>query len=83
MIAMKEQFKFFEQAGAKVKLIKPAPEFSRAGFAITGDTGFEGWLKWIENHPNSPYKTPPEITLSQLRNPSCAPPPRRTPERAR
>ncbi len=69
MNAMKEQFKFFERAGATVKLIKPAPEFSRAGFAITGDTGFEGWLKWIEDHPNSPYKSPPEITLSQLRIP--------------
>ena len=69
MNAMKEEFKFFERAGATVKLIKPAPEFSRAGFAITGDTGFEGWLKWIEDHPNSPYKSPPEITLSQLRIP--------------
>ena len=69
MNAMKEEFKFFERAGATVKLIKPAPEFSRAGFAITGDTGFEGCSESIEDHRDSPYKSPPEITLSQLRIP--------------
>ena len=68
--AMKEEFKFFEQAGATVKLMATEPpEPNKASFNITGDTGYEGWLKWIQNHPNSPYKSPPEITLSQLRIP--------------
>ena len=68
--AMKEEFKYFEAAGATVKEIgtlRRPPE--KADFAITGDTGYEGWLKWIQDHPNSPYKSPPEITNSQLRIP--------------
>jgi amidase len=69
MNAMKEEFKYFELAGATVKKITAAPEIEKSKFAITGDTGFEGWLKWIQNHPNSPYKSPPEITNSQLRIP--------------
>ena len=84
MNAMKTEFKYFEQAGATMKLIGPAPEFSRAGFDITGDTGFEGWLKWIQEHLNSPlhiasWKSPTARCGSR----SCAPPPRRTPEKAR
>jgi amidase len=68
--AMKEEFKYFEAAGATVKLMaKDPPEPNKASFGITGDTGFEGWLKWIQDHPNSPYKSPPEITNSQLRIP--------------
>ena len=67
--AMKEGFKYFELAGATVKKISAAPEIEKSKFAITGDTGYEGWLKWIQNHPNSPYKSPPEITNSQLRIP--------------
>jgi amidase len=68
--AMKEEFKYFEQAGATVvKMEHDPPEPSKAAFNITGDTGYEGWLKWIQNHPNSPYNSPPEITLSQLRIP--------------
>jgi amidase len=69
MNAMKEEFKYFEAAGATMKKISTAPELSRSGFAIKGDTGYEGWLKWIQDHPNSPYKSPPEITLNQLRIP--------------
>jgi amidase len=68
--AMKEEFKYFEAAGATVKLMtNEPPEPEKAAFGITGDTGFEGWLKWIQDHPNSPYKSPPEITQSQLRIP--------------
>jgi amidase len=74
MNAMKEEFKYFEAAGATMKEITPAPELSRNGFAITGDTGYEGWLKWIQDHPNSPYKSPPEITNSQLRIPQLRSP---------
>ena len=69
MNAMKAEFKYFEQAGATMKLIGPAPEVSRAGFNITGDTGFEGWLKWIQEHVNSPFTSPVEITNSPLRIP--------------
>lgn len=69
MNAMKEEFKYFELAGATVKKITAAPEIEKSKFAITGDTGFEGWLKWIQDHANSPYKSPPEITNSQLRIP--------------
>ena len=68
--AMKEEFKYFEAAGATVvKMKEPAPEISKTPFGITGDTGYEGWLKWIQDHPNNPYKSPPEITNSQLRIP--------------
>jgi amidase len=67
--AMKEAFKYFELAGATVKKITAAPEIEKSKFAITGDTGYEGWLKWIQDHANSPYKSPPEITNSQLRIP--------------
>lgn len=68
--AMKEEFKYFEAAGAKVIHIENPPAApSKTPFNITGDTGYEGWLKWIQNHPNSPYKSPPEITNSQLRIP--------------
>jgi amidase len=68
--AMKEQFKFLEAAGATVKHIEnPPTPVSKTPFNIIGDTGFEGWLKWLQDHPDSPYKSPPEITLSQLRIP--------------
>ena len=70
--AMKAEFAYFEAAGAKVIHISnpPTPTAEeKATFGITGDTGYEGWLKWIQDHPNSPYTSPPEITLSQLRIP--------------
>jgi amidase len=68
--AMKAEFKYLEAAGAKViHIANPPTPPVKANFNIKGDTGFEGWLKWIQNHPNSPYKSPPEITNSQLRIP--------------
>jgi amidase len=70
--AMKAEFKYFEAAGAEVVEIKnpPTPTAKeKEAFGITGDTGYEGWLKWIQDHPNNPYTSPPEITLSQLRIP--------------
>jgi amidase len=73
--AMKAEFRYFEAAGAVMKKIGPAPEIEKSKFAITGDTGYEGWLKWIQNHPNSPYTSPPEITNSQLRIPQLRPSP--------
>ena len=64
-------FKYFEEAGATVKLLSgppPAPKESEyeGGF---GDRNYEGWLKWIEANPESPYKDPREIIGSQLRLP--------------
>src|ERR1700749_1952499 len=68
--AMKAEFKYFEAAGAKVIHIQNPPAApSKTPFNITGDTGYEGWLKWIQDHANSPYHSPPEITMSQLRIP--------------
>ena len=64
-------FKYFEEAGATVKLLSgppPAPSTSEFenGF---GDRNYEGWLKWIEANPESPYKDPREIIGSALRLP--------------
>jgi amidase len=68
--AMKEEFKYFEAAGATmVEIPGEAPEPVKSTFNIKGDTGFEGWLKWIQDHANSPYTSPPQITNSQLRIP--------------
>jgi amidase len=64
-------FKYFEEAGATIKILSgppPAPKTSEfeGGF---GDRNYEGWLKWIEANPNSPYKDPREIIGSQLKAP--------------
>ena len=64
-------FKYFEQAGATIKLLSgppPAPKTSEFenGF---GDRNYEGWLKWIEANPESPYQDPREIIGSQLKAP--------------
>jgi amidase len=68
--AMKEEFKYFEAAGAKVIHIENPPAApSKTPYGITGDMQYEGWLKWIQDHPNNPYVSPPEITNSQLRIP--------------
>jgi amidase len=68
--AMKGEFKYLEAAGAKViHIANPPTPPVKANFNIKGDTGFEGWLKWIQDHPNTIYKSPPEITNSQLRIP--------------
>jgi len=81
--AIEEEFKFFEAAGATVNSSASADGEQNPRSTSKGHTGYEGWLKWIQDHPNSPYKSPPEITLSQLRFRSCAPPPPRTIRRRR
>jgi amidase len=67
---MKEEFKYFEQAGAKVVEIGPAPSAPKRSEYFTGDTEYEGWLKWIQGEPNSPYSDPVEIIDSQLKLPA-------------
>jgi amidase len=68
--AMKSEFKYLEAAGATViHIANPPIPPEKKLFNIKGDTGFEGWLKWIQDHPNTIYKSPPEITNSQLRIP--------------
>jgi amidase len=65
--AMRAQFAHFTEAGATVENIPdPPPAPTRT---YTGDTGYEGWLKWIQAHPDNPYTDVPQITRSQLRIP--------------
>ena len=40
-----------------------------------GDRGYEGWARWIEAHPESPYKEAAEIITSQKRLPVQPPRP--------
>jgi amidase len=65
--ALEAQFKVFEQAGATVKVM---PDFAavptRGNY---GNTGYEGWLQWLDAHPDAPYDTPQEITNNPLRVP--------------
>lgn len=65
--AMRAQFVHFTEAGATVKdIADPPPAPSGNSF---GDTGYEGWLKWIQAHPDNPYTDVPQITRSPLRIP--------------
>jgi amidase len=65
--AMMLEFQYFAKAGATVVQI-PAPP-GPPSLPRTGDFNYEGWLKWIQNHPNSPYQDPGQIINSQLRVP--------------
>ncbi|HEY0904876.1 MAG TPA: amidase family protein [Marmoricola sp.] len=65
--ALEAKFAVFTAAGATVKVI---PDFSdvptRGNY---GDLGYEGWLQWLEAHPDAPYSKPEEITANPLRVP--------------
>ncbi|MEA2199401.1 MAG: amidase [Solirubrobacteraceae bacterium] len=65
--AMMSEFKYFQAAGATVKQIPDPP--GPPSLPRTGDFNYEGWLKWIQNHPNSPYSDPGAIINNQLRLP--------------
>jgi amidase len=67
---LQEEFKYFAAAGASVVQIKGPPSAPNRSEYFTGDTGYEGWLKWIQGEPNSPYATPEEIIDSQLKLPA-------------
>ncbi|MDQ8043504.1 MAG: amidase family protein [Solirubrobacteraceae bacterium] len=60
----------FTAAGATVKQIPDPPS---APAATTGDKNYQGWLAWVQAHPNSPLSDPAAIITSQLRNPLIRP----------
>ena len=64
--AMRESFKYFEQAGATVKEI-PNPPSGPSN--PPGDRNYEGWRQWLLAHPNAPYTEVPQIIRSPLRLP--------------
>jgi amidase len=64
--AMRAQFAHFVEAGATVKPITDPPP---APAGTPGDKGYEGWLKWIQAHPENPYTDVPQIIRSPLRLP--------------
>ncbi|HST38391.1 MAG TPA: amidase family protein [Conexibacter sp.] len=63
--AMLASFASFRAGGATVKVI-PAPPTFRAPDGL-GDRGYEGWTRWIEQHPESQYDDAAEIISSQRR----------------
>lgn len=65
--AMMSQFQYFARAGATVVQIPPPP--GPPSLPRSGDFNYEGWLKWIQGHPNSPYQDPGQIINNQLRLP--------------
>jgi amidase len=65
--AMMSEFRYFEEAGATVKQIPDPP--GPPSLPRSGDFNYEGWLKWIQTHPNSPYTDPGAIINNQLRLP--------------
>ena len=36
---------------------------------MPGDRGYQGWLSWIQGHPDNPYTEVPQIIRSPLRIP--------------
>ncbi|MBF6621301.1 MAG: amidase [Patulibacter sp.] len=59
----------FREAGATLVPMPNAPSSPPSPSAPGASTGTEGWARWIEAHPESPYKTPAEIQDSQLKLP--------------
>ena len=64
--AMRAQFVHFTEAGATVK---PIPDPPLPPPAPSGDRNYQGWLSWIQGHPDNPYTDVPQITRSPLRIP--------------
>jgi amidase len=64
--AMRAEFAHFIEAGATVVPITDPPA-SPPG--TSGDKGYEGWLTWIQSHPENPYTEVPQIIRSPLRIP--------------
>ncbi len=65
--ALRAQFAYFEQAGATLVPMDDYP--GRPDRTYSGDTNYEGWRRWIADHPDNPYADPVEITRSPLRIP--------------
>lgn len=56
-------------AGATLVPMPNAPSSPPSPSAPGSSTGTEGWARWIEAHPESPYKTPAQIQDSPLKLP--------------
>ncbi len=67
--AMKAAFAKFVAAGAEVVPIPAAPNQPPVQPGGGGDTAYEGWARWIDAHPENPYKDAGEIIASQKRLP--------------
>lgn len=67
---LQDQFKYFTSAGATVKEVTSPPSSPKSSDYFSGDRGYTGWLKWIQDEPNSPYADPEEILYSPLRLPT-------------
>jgi amidase len=65
--AMLSAFRGFRDAGATVKVIPAPPSAPPLPSGI--DRGYEGWKRWIDDHPESAYKDPVDIITSQDRLP--------------
>jgi amidase len=65
--AMMSEFQYFARAGATIVQIPPPP--GPPSLPHSGDFNYEGWLKWIQENPNSPYQDPGQIINNQLRLP--------------
>lgn len=65
--ALRAQFAYFEQAGAT--LVPMSDYAGSPARTYSGDTNYEGWRRWIAEHPDNPYTDPVEIVRSPLRIP--------------
>nr|WP_237448192.1 amidase [Nocardioides flavescens] len=65
--ALRAKFDVFRQAGATIKTIPDFTDVPARG--NYGNTGYEGWLQWLEAHPDAPYSRPEQITNNPLRVP--------------
>ena len=69
--ALKATFSTFTQAGATVVEMtgtQPTPPTVPAGQSL-GDRSWEGWARWLQEHPESEYNNAGEIIMSQKRLP--------------
>lgn len=64
--ALLASFSNFTAAGATVVEI-PAPPSAPPN--APGDRGYEGWQRWLDDHPESSYDSPVQIITSQKRLP--------------
>ncbi|MDO8211851.1 amidase family protein [Conexibacter sp. CPCC 206217] len=62
--AMLASFASFRVAGAELKEIPPPP---RGPASVGGDRGYEGWARWVDDHPESQYDDAVEIIESPRR----------------
>lgn len=65
--ALRARFDDFERAGATIKVIDDFANVPTRG--DYGTLGYEGWLQWLQAHPDAPYTRPEQITNNPLRVP--------------